>query len=194
VQDIVRAITWSGTTIPDFASPIEAVKYLQTEHNLTLGSCDLDYDEVRGRKTGIVRSTSFNPHAAGIYIVCKNILAIDLDGLSHQSHTLLNTLRGRCNMVALTRKGAHLLFKAHHRWNTNRANTTYQIDIRTGEGGILMVEPSYYHTPTGTQRYKWFRIPMYGSTLLEFPDDCSALLERWMGDGAGPGEKRRRKR
>jgi hypothetical protein len=190
LQQIIRTKEWKDCIPANFASPREAVMFLQ-ERELKLGSCDLDYDTAKGKKTGIKRGLPFSPNQAGIFIICEGILAIDLDGPSIQAQQLVQLLDGRCNMVAITRKGAHLVFNAHQALSLNHTFRDYQIDIRTGDKGILLVEPSYYNTDTTTVYYRWWRIPRPRQPLMDLPQECADLILSWRQSRMGKAKRGR---
>jgi hypothetical protein len=180
VQDEVQRTVWVQAQRAEFMDAHHTIRYMRAL-GWVLGSCDLAYDARREKKIGLERHRVFNPYAAGIFVICDQILAVDLDAWTPTVEHFLRVLNGRCNMVSLTRNGAHLIFQAHERIRMNSADTYNKLDIRTGSGGIILVEPSRYERQGQIFRYRWICVPQNNTPLLPLPPECVALLTEHIG-------------
>jgi hypothetical protein len=128
-------------------------------------SCNLFWDPAKNKKGGITQTKKRDPGATGIYLNClrSNITVIDIDGDTPESRALLSLLRGRCNMVAITRKGVHLVFRHTDKLPGQHANPKTKIDVRShadGKSGIILVQPSRYTVPgEAPTKYAWLVTP-----------------------------------
>jgi hypothetical protein len=153
-------IQWVGSRPrPDWTNKQEALAFLRSM-GFPHYSFQLRLDE-RGKKCGPNRRRKVLLITdSGYYIECQNVLVVDIDGPTRGSLEFLCRLAGRCNCVARTRKGMHLLFQAHPQVRTNTQDRESMMDVRTGMGGILYVEPSCYVQQSGEMfHYKWVCIP-----------------------------------
>jgi hypothetical protein len=107
----------------------------------------------------------------GVYVKCKpsNITVIDIDGDTDFSRKVLQKVKGRCNLIAKTRKGLHLYFRGAAPQGCAYANQRTKVDVRSHgkapKGDIIFAAPCTYTDGVTTYAYEWVVIPEAGQDL-----------------------------
>ena len=149
-------------------------------------SMTLGWDVAKGKKTlgndfkwQNPAHRTRNPSATGFGIAMgeeNGCVCIDVDDPSLEHNKRLMELCGAAsNCVARTKKGFHYLFAYTPKLAKTLLGGKLGFDVKTN-GGFILVEPSYYKTPTETIKYKWERFPDDDEALRECPDDIIAFI------------------
>jgi len=173
VHVIARSTIWkSGSTPPDMT--VTASLQFLNDQGLDWRSCPLRYDSVKEKK--VLKQTGIRDGTGpGFYVRCTDVQAIDIDGDSAESHHVLRLLAGRCNLVAVTRKGLHLIFSTtpDTMLPPGGHNEEARIDSRAPNPGkkpdILLTQPSTYMMGTQKITYRWLTVPTRDTPLLACP-------------------------
>ena len=180
IHALARSTVWLNAATPTDTSHAATLAVLAT-HGLTWFSCPLSAVCTDGtwKKTGIFQSGEQNPSASGFYVKCSNITVIDIDGDTAFAREILAIARGRCNLVAETRKGIHLYFSHTPQLRQGYQGKTLKVDIRSWNGkgspDIVLTPPSEYVADT-TVRYKWIATPVEGESLMPCPPEVVSLF------------------
>lgn len=146
--------------------------------------CPLRWDEKTGAKAGVFQAMKGEPlnknneKTAGwrgyILRMSDNLMAVDVDGDCEKCQWVSEQCDKVCVWKQKTRKGFHYIFKKDPRIKQCQPNRpgVAKIDIRMGNTGCLLVEPSMYiHPDQGLVEYKWERIPESIHELTECPTE-----------------------
>ena len=166
IKRIAVETTWHETSrVPIDLTVTGSITFLE-KMGFLWDSCPLSFNYKTGKKI-VTQTKRHKSSDSGIYVHCaeSGISVIDIDGMTSHSMALLNLLAGECNMVSLTNKGIHLVFKHSPHLPTGYSNTEACIDTRSGGKDILFVQPSRYDCPQGRIKYTWHRVPKDNNLL-----------------------------
>lgn len=163
LHEFARNVSWASCAPPP-RNTSEAYDLLDRLH-LDWRTFDFEFDYVTGKKKGPnQRSANKDKTRTGVYLRCtrETVQAIDIDRSSPQASELLRLLEGRCNFVAQTKKGIHLLF-ANDGSLPQGMQAECGIDIRSQNGSsqpdILFCAPARYNAYGSLIQYEWIVVP-----------------------------------
>lgn len=179
LAESVKSHSWSQARPPPRLRQDTAISFLE-QLDLDWRSCPLTWDKAKKKK--LLRQTTTRDRSAnGFYARCSNITVIDLDGDTGAARDVLRLCGDDCNLVATTKKGAHLFFSFCPRLATHISRDGSAVDIRTGGPGrepdIILVHPSEYTSDDGRETYNWVAVPDAGKSLLQVPDGLVHFLQ-----------------
>ena len=176
-----RATAWEASKAPPPPSDTNANFDLLDHLNLDYHTFPFGYDNATGKKTPPnQKHASRDRTKTGVYIECSldTVAAIDIDRPSIEATRVLQLVNGRCNLVAKTRKGIHLLFK-NNGLLPQGLQTACGMDIRSQSDGnkpdILFCAPARYVAYGELVRYEWIAIPATND-ILPCPSEAAAFI------------------
>eukprot|EP00760_Papus_ankaliazontas_P006101 PhM_4_TR1289/c1_g1_i10/m.7445 len=179
LHQLARTTIWTSSRPAPTLERLEMLNEMD-RMGLTWRSTPLHWSQEKEKKSGIFQSTNRNSSSPGFYVRCADahISVIDLDCDTPAVRAILSKLAGRCNLVALTPNGVHLLFAHHPALPRGFTGPEFGFDIRTFDSrasDIVLIPPSAYNHPSyGKQQYEWLVFPQ--GDLASFPEDVLAEL------------------